>query len=78
MDKTLEGELPDEELSQFLVTMNFTKSNCFGVETMGLLDITGCVLQTDQQKNKLSTAVLHANNLATNCLWGTLPKGAQQ
>jgi len=45
--KTLEGELPDEELSQFLVT-NFMKSNCSRAEMVGLLDTTSCVLQTDQ------------------------------
>jgi hypothetical protein len=48
-DKTLERKLPDEELSRFLVATNFSKSDCSGAETMGLLDTTGCVLQTDQR-----------------------------
>jgi hypothetical protein len=47
-DKTLEGELPDEELSRFLVT-NFMKSNCSRAQMVGLLDTTSCVLQTDQR-----------------------------
>jgi len=36
-DKTLEGELPDEELCQFLVAMDFVECNSFRVEMM-LLD----------------------------------------
>jgi len=33
----LEGELPDEELSQFLLTTNFTEGNGSRAETMRLL-----------------------------------------
>jgi hypothetical protein len=39
-DKTLEGELPDEELCRFLVATNFTERNGSGAETMRLLDTT--------------------------------------
>jgi hypothetical protein len=38
MDKTLEGELPDEELCQVLVAMDFMECNSFRVEMMMLLD----------------------------------------
>ena len=40
-DKTLEGKLPDEELSALLVLANFTKSDSSGTETMRLLHTTG-------------------------------------
>jgi len=39
-DKTLERELPDEELSGLLVTPNFTKSDCSRTEPVWLLDTT--------------------------------------
>jgi hypothetical protein len=58
------------------------KSNCSRAQMVGLLDTTSCVLQTDQRwtqvKNKIPTAVLHADDLAASCLWGALPEGAQQ
>lgn len=40
-DKSLEGELADEELGGLLVATNFTESDGTGAETMGLLDTTG-------------------------------------
>ena len=40
MDKTLEREFMNEELSRFLVTMNFTEGNGSGVEAMRLLHTT--------------------------------------
>ena len=40
-DKTLEGELPDEELSALLVATDLTQSHSTGPVTMGLLD-TSC------------------------------------
>ena len=39
-DETLEGELPDEELSGLLVPSDFTKSDGSGTETVRLLDTT--------------------------------------
>ena len=40
MDKMLEGEFTNEELSRFLVTMNFTEGNGSGAEAMMLLHTT--------------------------------------
>ena len=40
-DETLEGELPDEELSALLVTTDLTEGDGTGPVTMGLLD-TSC------------------------------------
>ena len=37
-DKTLEGELADQELSGFLVTPDLTESHCTGTVPMGLLN----------------------------------------
>ena len=39
-DKTLEGELADEEVGALLVLSDLTKGDCAGLETMGLLDTT--------------------------------------
>ena len=39
-DQTLEGQLPDEELSALLVTPDLTESDGTGPVTMGLLDTT--------------------------------------
>jgi len=39
-NKPLEGKLPNEEFSGFLVPPNFTESDSSGPETMGLLDTT--------------------------------------
>jgi hypothetical protein len=44
-NKTLEGELPDEELSRLLVTANFTEGDGSGAETMGFLDTASGVLR---------------------------------
>ena len=41
-NETLEGELPDEELSALLVTTDFTKSDGTGPVTMGFLDTSCC------------------------------------
>jgi hypothetical protein len=43
-NETLEGELPDEELSRLLITTDFTEGDGSGPETMGLLDTAGGVL----------------------------------
>ena len=40
--QTLEGQLPDEELSRLLVTTNFTKSDGAWAVTMGLFNTSGC------------------------------------
>jgi histone H3 len=40
-DKTLEGQLADEELGGLLVTTDLTESNGTGTITMGLLDSSG-------------------------------------
>jgi histone H3 len=40
-NKTLEGELADEELSRLLVATNLTKSDGTGAVTVGLLDTAG-------------------------------------
>ena len=40
-DKTLEGQLADEELSRLLVATDLTKSHGTGAVTMGLLDASG-------------------------------------
>ena len=40
-NKTLEGELADQELSGLLVTTNLTKSDGTGAVAMGLLDSSG-------------------------------------
>jgi hypothetical protein len=82
-DKTLEGELPDEELSRFLVTTNFPEGDSSGAETMGLLDTTSCVLQGKSARNTgkdgmLPTAVLRADDLAASCLRGALPEDKEQ
>ncbi len=45
-DKTLEGELADEELRRLLVPTNLTESDGTRPETMRLLDTTSCSLQT--------------------------------
>ena len=37
-DKTLEGQLADEEFGGFLVTTDLTESHCSGPVTMGFLD----------------------------------------
>ena len=39
-NKSLERQLPDEELSRLLVSPDFTKSDSSRPETMGLLDTT--------------------------------------
>ena len=44
-DKTLEGELANEQLSRLLVATNFTESDSSGPETMGLLHTTSCGLR---------------------------------
>ena len=41
-DKTLEGELADEQLGRLLVATNFTESDGTGPEAVRLLDTTGC------------------------------------
>lgn len=43
-DKTLEGQLADEEFGGLLVATNFTESDSSGPEAMGLLDTTSCAL----------------------------------
>jgi len=40
-DKTLEGQLADQELSGLLVSSDLTESNCSGPVSVGLLDATG-------------------------------------
>ena len=40
-DKTLEGQLADQELSRFLVTTDLTKSHCTWTVSVGLLDSSG-------------------------------------
>ena len=40
-NKTLEGQLADQELSRLLVTTDLTKSDGTGAVTMGLLDTSG-------------------------------------
>ena len=40
-DKTLEGELSDQELSRLLVTSNLTESDSSGLVPVWLLDTTG-------------------------------------
>ena len=40
-DKTLEGELADEQLGRLLVPTNFTKSDGSGTESMRLLHTAG-------------------------------------
>jgi hypothetical protein len=40
-DKALEGQLPDEELSRFLVATDLAKSNCSWAETVRLLHTSG-------------------------------------
>ena len=45
-NKTLEGELADEELRRLLVPTDLTKSDGTRPETMRLLDTTGCGLET--------------------------------
>ena len=66
-DKTLEGELADEELRRLLVPTNLTKSDGTRPETMRLLDTTSCGLENhtkdDVKTTKKSTrtaAVLRA------------------
>jgi len=39
-DEPLEGELPDQELSRFLITSNFTKGDSSRPEPVRLLDTT--------------------------------------
>ena len=78
----MEGELPDEELSRFLVTTNFTEGDGSGAETMGLLDTASSVLEYEsvmtQSKDKMApTAVLRADDLAASCLRGALPEDEQ-
>jgi hypothetical protein len=50
-DKTLEGKLPDKELSRLLVATNFTKSDGSRAETMRLLHTAGGLQQhkSDQE-----------------------------
>ena len=40
-DKTLEGELADEQLGRLLVATNFTEGDGTGAEAVRLLDTTG-------------------------------------
>jgi len=40
-DKTLEGQLADQELSGLLVSSDLTESDCSGPVSVGLLDTTG-------------------------------------
>ena len=40
-DKTLEGQLADQQFSALLVTTDFTEGDSAGTETMRLLDTTG-------------------------------------
>jgi len=83
-DETLERELPDEELSRFLVTTNFTEGNGSRAETMGLLDTASGVLEynmllvtSESKDNMAPTAVLRADDLAASCLRGALPEDEQ-
>ena len=39
-DEPLEGELPDQQFSRFLVPSDFTECDSSGTEAMGLLDTT--------------------------------------
>jgi hypothetical protein len=41
-DKTLEGQLADEEVCGLLVTTDLTKGHGSGTVTVGLLDSSGC------------------------------------
>ena len=50
-DKSLKGKLPDEKLSRLLVPPNFTKSDCSGAESMGLLHASGSGLSHGKQVN---------------------------
>jgi hypothetical protein len=52
-NETLEGELPDEELSRFLVTTNFTEGDGSGAETMGLLDTASSVLEYESAMTRV-------------------------
>jgi hypothetical protein len=50
-DKTLEGQLADEEFGGLLVATDFTESDGTGPEAMGLLDTTSCGLQCSYNGN---------------------------
>ena len=47
-NKTLEGELPDEELRRLLVATNLTESDGTGPEAMRLLDTTSRGLRGEE------------------------------
>ena len=54
-NETLEGELPDEELSRLLVAPNFTESDSSGPEAVRLLDTSGgglCRIEGTTNNNK--------------------------
>lgn len=45
-NKTLEGKLPNEELSRLLVATNFSESDCSWAETMRLLHASSSGLRS--------------------------------
>jgi hypothetical protein len=75
-DETLEGQLADQELSRLLVTTDFTKSDCTGAVTMGLLDTSGTTDMSDEWPSLSGDSYVGADFLAAleaSCLRGALP-----
>ena len=65
-DEPLEGELPDEELSGFLVPPDFTEGDGSGTESMGLLHTTSGSLHgpvVSEEKRGVERVVLLLSSL---------------
>ena len=67
-NKTLEGELPDEELCRFLVATNFTERNGSGTETMRLLDTTSGLQGRSATSQSIDEKSLSTHGSLT-CRW---------
>lgn len=78
-NKTLEGQLANQQLRRLLVSTNFTKSHRSRTESVRLLHTTGRLqtisAHTQYVKHNPLTlaAVLRAADLAASCLRGALP-----
>ena len=68
-DKTLEGELADEEFRRFLVATDLTKGDCTGAETMGLLHTT-CGLSSHWRVSVMIVRKKKLKTYGVNCFLG--------
>ena len=77
-NKSLEGQLPNEQLSRLLVTTNLSQRNSSRTESMRLLHTTSRLNNTQLQvqnssQNRLTACAVLRADLAASCLRGALP-----